>query len=47
MALALIPHDQVVNDFNEIRPVAGQLRGHPMLDLLVYFERSLLHDIEL
>jgi hypothetical protein len=42
-----MPRDQVTNGFNEIRSAANQLAGGPMKDLLMYFEKNWLDDIDL
>ncbi|CAF2396034.1 unnamed protein product [Rotaria sp. Silwood2] len=47
MALALIPRDQVISDFNEIRDDAEQLPGRLMDELLIYFEKNRLVNIDL
>ena len=47
MSLALMPVDQVISGFNEIQSAAEQLVGNPMEDLLRYFERNWLNNIEL
>ena len=40
MALALMPHEQVVNDFDEICAATDQLSTGLIQDLLVYFEKK-------
>ncbi|CAF3821104.1 unnamed protein product, partial [Rotaria sp. Silwood1] len=47
MALALMPRDQVIRGFNEIRDNAEQLPGRLMDELLIYFENNRLVDIDL
>jgi len=47
MALALIPHDQVLNGFNDIRAAADQISSGPIQDLLSYFEKNWLDSIDL
>ena len=47
MSLALMPVDQVKSGFNEIQSAAEQLVGSPMENLLRYFERNWLNNIEL
>lgn len=47
MALALMPRNEVTNAFNSIRADADQLDGHPMADLLSYFETHWMSDIDL
>ncbi len=46
MALALMPRDQVINGFNEIR-AADQLTGGLLEHLLMYFEKTWLDEIDL
>ncbi|CAF1113616.1 unnamed protein product [Rotaria sordida] len=47
MALALMPPDQVVLGFEEVRAAAGQLDGGQMEILLTYFENNWLSNIDL
>jgi hypothetical protein len=47
MALALMPHAQVVNGFKEIRAAADRLSTGPIQNLLVYFEKNWLDNIDL
>ncbi|CAF3612426.1 unnamed protein product [Rotaria sp. Silwood1] len=47
MALALMSREQVVNGFNEIQADADQLPDYPMEELLSYFQRNWLDNIDL
>ncbi|CAM4834891.1 unnamed protein product [Rotaria magnacalcarata] len=47
MALALMPSEQVINGFNDIQLVADQLPDHPMKELLLYFQKNWLDNIDL
>jgi hypothetical protein len=47
MALGMMPTDTVTNSFNEIRDDAENLPGEPLEELLMYFERQWLVDIDI
>ncbi len=47
MALALMPREQVINGFNEVRGAADQLVDCSMENLLIYFENNWLVNIDL
>lgn len=47
MALALVPRQHVVNAFNEVRAAADQLSTGPIQELLNYFDRNWMNNIDL
>jgi hypothetical protein len=47
MALPLMPRDKIACGFDEIREVAADLPGLPMMQLLKYFENHWMPDIDL
>ena len=47
MALALMPIDKVLGSFDDIRSAAHYLPGSPMIELLKYFEKNWLSNIDM